>query len=190
MAEKKDKTNGLNKKKDSCAFTPGINCKEKDTCYSCGWNPNNGVCESRLERKCYIKRKSKNEKNRFDRLAEWESHNGCNTNCLFYNRDSNEYPCVKCMGNATRTDMLKFDDLYASLVTNTDAVNHPSHYTQGRIECIDAMESAFGAEELAAYCKIAAFKYIWRMENKGGIEDIKKAIWYLNKYVELNERLI
>lgn len=41
-----------------------------------------------------------------------------------------------------------------------DVVNHPSHYTQGSIECIDAMKSAFGAAQLAVYCKIAAFKYI------------------------------
>lgn len=41
-----------------------------------------------------------------------------------------------------------------------DVVNHPSHYTQGNIECIDAMKSAFGAAQLATYCKIAAFKYI------------------------------
>lgn len=66
-----------------------------------------------------------------------------------------------------------------------DVVNHPSHYTQGNIECIDAMKSAFGADELAVYCKIAAFKYIWRCEHKNGLEDIKKALWYLEKYIEL-----
>ena len=68
-----------------------------------------------------------------------------------------------------------------------DVINHPSHYTQGSIECIDAMKSAFGAEELAVYCKIAAFKYIWRCERKNGSEDIKKAIWYLKKYLELKD---
>lgn len=68
-----------------------------------------------------------------------------------------------------------------------DVVNHPPHYTQGDIECIDAMKSAFGACELAVYCKIAAFKYIWRCEHKNGIEDIKKAVWYLNKLIELME---
>ena len=66
-----------------------------------------------------------------------------------------------------------------------DNVNHPNHYCQGGVECIDAMEAAFGKKELATYCKIAAFKYIWRLEHKNGIEDVKKAIWYLNKYVEL-----
>lgn len=68
-----------------------------------------------------------------------------------------------------------------------DVVNHPSHYTQGGIECIDAMKSAFGADEVAIYSKIAAFKYIWRCEHKNGLEDVKKAVWYLNKYIELKE---
>lgn len=56
---------------------------------------------------------------------------------------------------------------------------------RGGIECIDAMKSAFGAAQLAVYCKIAAFKYIWRCEYKNGAEDVKKAIWYLNKLLEL-----
>ena len=81
-------------------------------------------------------------------------------------------------------------DLMANLLKSivypeNDVVNHPSHYTQGNIECIDAMKSAFGAAQLAAYCKIAAFKYIWRCEHKNGTEDVKKAIWYLNKFLEL-----
>lgn len=74
-------------------------------------------------------------------------------------------------------------DLMANILP--DVVNHPSHYTQGNIECIDAMKSAFGAAQLATYCKIAAFKYIWRCEYKNGAEDVKKAIWYLNKFLEL-----
>lgn len=68
-----------------------------------------------------------------------------------------------------------------------DMVNSPPHYTQGGIECIDAMKSAFGDTELEAYCKIAAFKYIWRCEKKNGNEDIRKAIWYLQKYLSLKE---
>lgn len=72
--------------------------------------------------------------------------------------------------------------------TAADNVNHPAHYTQGNIECIDAMQSAFGAAELAVYCKIAAFKYLWRSEHKNGVEDIKKALWYTTKYIELMEK--
>lgn len=64
-------------------------------------------------------------------------------------------------------------------------VNHPEHYNQGDIECIDAMISAFGKETVACFCIVNAFKYNWRSHSKNGIEDIDKAIWYLNKYKEL-----
>lgn len=66
-----------------------------------------------------------------------------------------------------------------------DIINHPAHYTQGGIECIDAMISAFGTEAVKTYCKINAFKYVWRADHKNGKEDIEKAIWYLKKYLEL-----
>lgn len=75
-------------------------------------------------------------------------------------------------------------DYYVSFDV-VDMVNKPPHYTNGDIECIDAMRAAFGADELAVYCKIAAFKYIWRCDLKGGIEDVKKARFYINKYIEL-----
>lgn len=64
-------------------------------------------------------------------------------------------------------------------------VSHPSHYNQGNIECIDAMVAAFGKEAVATFCHINAFKYLWRTEHKNGLQDIDKAIWYLNKYKEL-----
>ena len=67
-----------------------------------------------------------------------------------------------------------------------DAVNHPSHYTQGGIECIDAMESAFGKEAVSNFCICNAFKYVWRTKQKNGIEDVDKAVWYLTKYKELS----
>lgn len=66
-----------------------------------------------------------------------------------------------------------------------EMVNHPAHYNDGKIECIEAMESAFGKEEVKTFCKLNAFKYIWRANKKGGEQDIKKAAWYLNKYIEL-----
>lgn len=75
-------------------------------------------------------------------------------------------------------------------VTITDynnQVDHPSHYNQGDIECIDAMISAFGTEKVKAFCQCNAFKYMWRSDTKNGIEDINKAAWYLNKYKELED---
>lgn len=66
-------------------------------------------------------------------------------------------------------------------------VNHPNHYNQGDIECIDAMLAAYGNEMVSAFCICNAFKYIWRFADKNGIEDIQKAIWYLNKTLSLHQ---
>ena len=63
----------------------------------------------------------------------------------------------------------------------SDPVNHPSHYTIGPIECIDAIESALGAEGFLNYCHGNAIKYLWRWRNKGGIEDLDKAVWYIER---------
>lgn len=82
---------------------------------------------------------------------------------------------------------MEFKKDYFATPDEVDMVNKPPHYTSGSIECIDAMKAAFGADELAVYCKIAAFKYIWRCELKGGTEDIKKARFYLDKYIELKD---
>lgn len=63
-----------------------------------------------------------------------------------------------------------------------DNVNHPSHYTQGGIECIDALKAATaGLEGIEAVCTANAIKYLWRWKHKNGIEDIEKAIWYLER---------
>jgi hypothetical protein len=47
------------------------------------------------------------------------------------------------------------------------------------------MRAAFGHYETAVFCKLNAFKYVWRASSKNGNEDIDKASWYLNKYREL-----
>jgi hypothetical protein len=68
-------------------------------------------------------------------------------------------------------------------MTNVDPVNHPSHYTSGAIECIDAIESALTPEEFRGFCKGNAMKYIWRERLKGGGQDIEKAKFYLRRLV-------
>lgn len=66
-----------------------------------------------------------------------------------------------------------------------DNVNHPSHYTQGGIECIDAIKAAtVGLTGIEAVCTGNAVKYMWRWKFKNGAEDIRKAIWYLEKLLE------
>lgn len=64
-------------------------------------------------------------------------------------------------------------------------VNHPEHYNQGGIECIDAMLSAFGKYTVSSFCICNAFKYLWRCREKNGYEDIEKAIWYLQKMLDI-----
>jgi hypothetical protein len=66
-----------------------------------------------------------------------------------------------------------------------DNVNHPSHYTQGAIECIDAIKEAtkglFGIE---AVCTGNIIKYVWRWKFKNGVEDLRKAEWYLQRLIK------
>lgn len=66
-----------------------------------------------------------------------------------------------------------------------DMVNHPSHYTQGGIECIDAIKAAtVGKSGIEAVCVANVVKYLWRYEEKNGVEDVKKARWYLERLIE------
>ena len=65
-----------------------------------------------------------------------------------------------------------------------DAVNHPPHYTQGAIECIDAIEAALGPEQFIGFLRGQVLKYTWRTGHKGdAIEDARKAAWYQARLV-------
>lgn len=63
-----------------------------------------------------------------------------------------------------------------------DTVAFPAHYTQGGIECIDAMESALTPDEFRGYLRGNVIKYVWRYDRKGApVEDLRKAAWYLDR---------
>lgn len=64
-----------------------------------------------------------------------------------------------------------------------DNVNHPQHYTQGNIECIDAIKDVMSPEAFQGFLKGNVMKYVWRADKKNGVEDYKKAQWYLNRLV-------
>lgn len=64
----------------------------------------------------------------------------------------------------------------------TDNVNHPKHYTQGKIEVID-----FILDQKMPYLESNVLKYICRHRYKNGLEDLKKAQWYINKLIEVTE---
>ena len=69
--------------------------------------------------------------------------------------------------------------------TDKEMVNHPSHYTSGKVECIDAIESATGdLTGIEAVCTANIIKYVWRWKLKNGVEDLEKASWYLHKLIE------
>ena len=68
----------------------------------------------------------------------------------------------------------------------SEETEHPRHYTQGEVECIDAMVLAFGGEAVRDYCRLNAFKYVWRAKEKDtcSVEsNTRKAIWLCLAYV-------
>lgn len=66
-----------------------------------------------------------------------------------------------------------------------DNVNNPSHYNKGGVECIDAIQSSMTKEAFCGYLKGNIQKYVFLYENKGGVESLQKAQWYLNKLIEV-----
>lgn len=68
-------------------------------------------------------------------------------------------------------------------------VNHPAHY-QGKHECIEVMRSMFGDSAVIGFCKCNAYKYRFRAGKKEGQsaeEDIKKAEWYEDYLISMEE---
>ena len=72
-----------------------------------------------------------------------------------------------------------------------DPVNHPSHYTQGGIECIDALTALISPYEDPNDAALTwqVGKYIWRHPLKWNpLEDLKKARWYLDRLIAHYEK--
>lgn len=71
-----------------------------------------------------------------------------------------------------------------------DMVNHPPHYNQGGVECIEAIKSMLTPEEFKGYCKGSIVKYVWRSDLKGqNIEDLKKSEFFLKALIERLENI-
>ena len=74
----------------------------------------------------------------------------------------------------------------------SDKVNRPSHYIAGKVECIDGIQAAcVGLAGFEGYCVGSALKYLWRWKHKNGLEDLRKARWFLDhliQHVEGHER--
>ena len=68
-----------------------------------------------------------------------------------------------------------------------DVVNNPEHYNKSGIETIDALEAML-VDGFDYYLQGNIVKYLWRFRHKNGVEDLKKAQWYLNKLIEVLEK--
>ena len=104
------------------------------------------------------------------------------------NGDDNCQNCSKCWREAVKDIKFK-DDIEVVLPLEKapkeliDNVNHPNHYTQGKYEVIDYIEDKLSEEELQGYCVGNVLKYVSRFKHKNGLEDLKKAEWYLNRLI-------
>ena len=124
-----------------------------------------------------------------------------------YDRDTSEftdqYSCIfhkmsddmlnKCYNWYKEIDQAAFENTEGECCgkePNVDMVNHPSHYTQGGIECIDALKAATVSKTgIEAVCTANAIEYLCRYEVKNGTEDVKKARWYIDRLIkELEEK--
>lgn len=66
----------------------------------------------------------------------------------------------------------------------SDPIN-PDHYKTGKVECIDALEAAtVNLTGIEAVCTANVIKYLWRWKQKNGVEDLRKAAWYLEHLIK------
>lgn len=95
-----------------------------------------------------------------------------------------KYRDFKCSIRGFSDEKVELPPIIKAADVTTDAVN-PAHYKTGKYECIDVMIDIFGIEAVKTFCKLNAFKYIWRADAKNGAEDIEKAQAYIDRFVEM-----
>jgi hypothetical protein len=111
---------------------------------------------------------------------------GCKTRLFIgYGYDTTDWQnsLIERQDVSSRVKQLR--SVEAARQVEKDAVNNPSHYTTGGIECIDAMQAMLSRDEFIGYLRGNVFKYQWRYQHKNGVEDLKKAQWYANRLIEL-----
>lgn len=95
-------------------------------------------------------------------------------------------------GRVCKTGKMKYwelaDDAKADVLHDAepehDAVNHPNHYCKGGVECLDAIKAALG-DKYEGFLAGNVLKYVYRYPDKNGVEDCKKARFYLDKLIEV-----
>lgn len=72
-------------------------------------------------------------------------------------------------------------------IDNTGDMVKPSHYRKYKLETIDNIQNSSTHEEFTGFLKCNIKKYIDRYPDKDGINDLKKARWYLDKWIEVEQ---
>ena len=115
-------------------------------------------------------------------VNKYEPEYDC-TMCHYFDSPDNIYPCASCRGTEIQSHDRPW--LWSDKPLEHDPVSHPEHYTYSGIECIQVIEAATsGLTGIEAFCTGNAIKYLWRWKHKNGIEDLRKAIWYINHMIE------
>ena len=83
--------------------------------------------------------------------------------------------------NKQEEEEFEIEDLFDDV---EDYVNSPPHYGQGRIECIEYIKDFLSDNEYTGYLRGNIAKYLHRWRYKNGVEDLKKARWYLDRLIE------
>ena len=112
-------------------------------------------------------------------------------NCPFYGKEGdddfehmNDDQLIECLAKIGIHANLDNEEKPNDCI-KPDMVAHPPHYNQGGIECIEAIKSAaVGKTGIEAVCVANVIKYLWRYETKNGLEDVRKAQWYLNRLIK------
>ena len=74
-------------------------------------------------------------------------------------------------------------------MSDPDLIHRPPHYQSDTsdVECIDCIQAAMTPEQFKGYLRGNAMKYLWRYEQKGGVEDLRKCHWYVLALIKENE---
>lgn len=123
-------------------------------------------------------------------LVDWcDDRMECPLNCPVQAADPAD-ASVSCLTFHLRADEELDKNLVAigAVSPEPDNVNHPKHYElPGGLECFDVLIATQGKEAAQHFCLCNAMKYLFRQGRKNGREDIEKARWYLDKYLELTK---
>ena len=128
-------------------------------------------------------------------LGDFCDSRECDKNCPFNHEENswcmnhNNWNIPEDVANEaiTKYNLLNFNE--TNEVKTEDVVNHPSHYTNGGMECIDEMILVFGEEAVMHFCICNAWKYRKRAMYKNGQQDMDKSDWYLAKFKELKNNV-